>query len=61
MQPVGARRTFLKTGAILALVVGAVFAGFPVFWMLSSSFKSNSENFRLSRHECGSSGLGFVG
>jgi len=25
MQPVGARRTFLKTGAILALVVGAVF------------------------------------
>ncbi len=45
MQPVGARRTFLKTGAILALVVGAVFAGFPVFWMLSSSFKSNSEIF----------------
>ncbi len=45
MQPVGASRTFLKTGAILALVVGAVFAGFPVFWMLSSSFKSNSEIF----------------
>jgi multiple sugar transport system permease protein len=45
MQPVGARRILLKTGAILALVVGAVFAGFPVFWMLSSSFKSNSEIF----------------
>ncbi len=45
MQPVGARRTLLRTGAILALIVGAVFAGFPVFWMLSSSFKSNSEIF----------------
>lgn len=27
------------------LVVGTVFAGFPVFWMLSSSFKKNSEIF----------------
>lgn len=45
MQPVGARRTFLRTGAILALIVGSVFAGLPVFWMLSSSFKSNSEIF----------------
>jgi multiple sugar transport system permease protein len=45
MQPVGARRVLLKTGALVALVAGAVFAGLPVFWMLSSSFKSNSEIF----------------
>jgi multiple sugar transport system permease protein len=45
MQPVGARRALLKTGALVALVAGAVFAGLPVFWMLSSSFKSNSEIF----------------
>jgi multiple sugar transport system permease protein len=45
MQPVGTRRVLLKTGALVALVAGAVFAGLPVFWMLSSSFKSNSEIF----------------
>jgi len=27
--------------------VGAVFAGFPVFWMAASSFKANSEIFEL--------------
>ncbi len=30
---------------IIALLVGAVYAGFPVVWMLSSSFKSNTEIF----------------
>ncbi|MGA0567229.1 carbohydrate ABC transporter permease [Rathayibacter sp. KR2-224] len=29
----------------VALLVGAVFAGFPVLWMLSSSFKSNANIF----------------
>jgi multiple sugar transport system permease protein len=29
----------------LALLVGGVFAGFPVLWMLSSSFKSNASIF----------------
>ena len=37
----------MKTGVIFALSVGAVFAGFPVFWMLVSSFKSNPEIFEL--------------
>lgn len=39
------RRLLLKLGAILALLAGAVFAGFPVLWMLVSSFKSNTEIF----------------
>ncbi|RYV51515.1 carbohydrate ABC transporter permease [Pengzhenrongella frigida] len=34
-----------KIGIIFPLLLGALFAGFPVFWMLVSSFKSNSEIF----------------
>ncbi len=30
---------------IVALLLGAIFAGFPVLWMLASSFKSNTEIF----------------
>ena len=30
---------------LVALVLGALFAGLPVLWMLSSSFKSNREIF----------------
>ena len=29
--------------------LGAVFAGFPVLWMLSSSFKANPEIFAATR------------
>jgi multiple sugar transport system permease protein len=39
------KRLLLKAGAILALIAGAIFAGFPVLWMLSSSFKSNTQIF----------------
>ena len=39
------KRLVLKAAAILALVAGAIFAGFPVLWMLSSSFKSNTQIF----------------
>jgi multiple sugar transport system permease protein len=41
------RERALKVGAIVALVLGALFAGLPVLWMLSSSFKSNTEIFEL--------------
>ncbi len=34
-----------KVLVIIALLSGAVFAGFPIVWMLSSSFKSNTEIF----------------
>ncbi|MFJ4044510.1 carbohydrate ABC transporter permease [Microbacterium sp. NPDC089987] len=36
-----------KSGLILALILGAVFAAGPVLWMLSSSFKSNTQIFEL--------------
>lgn len=34
-----------KSLLILALLAGAIYAGFPVIWMIASSFKSNSEIF----------------
>lgn len=34
-----------KALLIVALVAGALFAGFPILWMVSSSFKTNSEIF----------------
>jgi len=37
----------MKCGVILGLLAGAVFAGFPVFWMVASSFKANPEIFQL--------------
>jgi len=39
------RRIITKTGLLVGLLIGAVFAGFPVFWMLVSSFKTNTEIF----------------
>ena len=47
MEPRGLRRVAMQAGVIFALSVGAVFAGFPVFWMLVSSFKANPEIFEL--------------
>lgn len=41
------KRQLTKIGVIVALAMGAIFAGFPVFWMLVSSFKSNSEIFEF--------------
>lgn len=41
------RRRTLRIGVIVGLVLGAVFAAAPVLWMLSSSFKSNTEIFEL--------------
>lgn len=38
-------RLLQKSGVIAALCIGAVFAGFPVFWMFLNSFKPNSEIF----------------
>jgi multiple sugar transport system permease protein len=47
MELRGVHRLVVKTGVIFALLVGAVFAGFPVFWMAASSFKANPEIFAL--------------
>ena len=40
-----ARATVTRVLVLFALVLGALFAGFPVMWMLASSFKSNTEIF----------------
>jgi multiple sugar transport system permease protein len=39
------RTAITKTLLIVALLAGAVYAGFPVLWMVSSSLKSNTEIF----------------
>lgn len=39
------KRILMKAGVIVALCFGALFAGFPVFWMFLNSFKPNSEIF----------------
>ncbi|WP_246296256.1 carbohydrate ABC transporter permease [Arthrobacter wenxiniae] len=41
------KRVASKAGIIIALLTGAVFAAFPVFWMAVSSFKANSEIFEF--------------
>jgi len=43
---IGSRRTLAKVGVIAGLVIGALFAGLPVLWMLSTSFKANGEVFQ---------------
>jgi multiple sugar transport system permease protein len=40
------RRTLAKTGLIIGLILGGLFAGLPVLWMLSTSFKANGEVFQ---------------
>ncbi|MCB9100189.1 MAG: carbohydrate ABC transporter permease [Anaerolineales bacterium] len=39
------QNVMMKALVIVALLIGALFAGFPVLWMLSSSLKSNTEIF----------------
>jgi len=39
-----------RTGLVIALLIGAVFAGAPVLWMLSSSFKPNTDIFQFPPH-----------
>ncbi|MEV4773957.1 carbohydrate ABC transporter permease [Microbacterium sp. LWO13-1.2] len=41
------QRLAAKTGVTIGLILGAVFAAGPVLWMLSSSFKSNTQIFEL--------------
>ncbi|MFG2043453.1 carbohydrate ABC transporter permease [Dactylosporangium sp. NPDC048998] len=40
------RRTLAKVAVITGLVLGGLFAGLPVLWMLSTSFKGNGEVFQ---------------
>jgi multiple sugar transport system permease protein len=40
------RRTLAKAGVLTGLVIGGLFAGLPVLWMLSTSFKGNGDVFQ---------------
>jgi multiple sugar transport system permease protein len=40
-----AKTAITKVLLIIALLAGALYAGFPVVWMIASSFKSNSDIF----------------
>ena len=44
-SPAARRQTRLRFGVLAGLLLGSVFAGFPVLWMLSNSFKANTEIF----------------
>jgi multiple sugar transport system permease protein len=46
MATVKTRRTLAKAGLITGLVFGSLFAGLPVLWMLSTSFKDNGDVFQ---------------
>lgn len=41
----GKQKWYVKVIIIVLLLLGAIFAGFPVLWMLLNSFKPNSEIF----------------
>jgi multiple sugar transport system permease protein len=46
MATVKTRRNLAKAGVLTGLTLGALFAGLPVLWMLSTSFKANGEVFQ---------------
>ena len=46
----GKRNPFAMAGLIVALLAGAAFAALPVLWMLSSSFKPNTDIFQNPPH-----------
>ncbi|MFV2017337.1 carbohydrate ABC transporter permease [Micromonospora sp. LOL_023] len=46
MTAVKTRRTLAKAGVVTGLVLGGLFAGLPVLWMLSTSLKRNGEVFQ---------------
>jgi len=45
VRPRRNRKIGLRIALLIGLLIGAVFAGFPIFWMLVSSFKTNTEIF----------------
>jgi multiple sugar transport system permease protein len=40
------KRTLAKAGVLTGLALGGLFAGLPVLWMLSTSFKANGDVFQ---------------
>jgi multiple sugar transport system permease protein len=46
MIPRRQQRLLAKAGVLLLLVLGSLYAGLPVLWMISSSFKPNTDIFQ---------------
>ena len=44
---IGKQKKPVKALIIVLLILGAIWAGFPVLWMLSNSFKTNAEIFEF--------------
>ena len=44
---IGKQKKPVKVLIIILLILGAIWAGFPVLWMLSNSFKTNAEIFEF--------------
>lgn len=44
-KPIKKRTIITKVLIVIALLIGAVYAGFPILWMAVSSFKPNTEIF----------------
>lgn len=44
------KRLLARIGLLIALLIGAAFASAPVLWMLSSSFKPNTDIFQFPPH-----------
>ena len=42
---VGKKKGYVKAIIIVILVLGTIWAGFPVFWMIDNSFKNNADIF----------------
>ncbi|WP_130838242.1 carbohydrate ABC transporter permease [Lachnoclostridium sp. Marseille-P6806] len=42
---VGKKKGYVKAIIIVILVIGTLWAGFPIFWMLDNSFKNNADIF----------------
>lgn len=42
---VGKKKAYVQVLVVILLIIGAVWAGFPILWMFSNSFKGNAEIF----------------
>lgn len=47
---VGKKKKSVQILVFIVLIIGAIWAGFPVLWMFSNSFKGNAEIFTCLLH-----------
>ena len=42
---IGKKKVWVKILIVILLAIGAIWAGFPILWMVLNSFKPNAEIF----------------